>query len=323
MVLSHFVQAPTAPALIIFIEPIHGWADTGAGHTCAVSISRPVGPRAARAAGFKNDGGGGEAAAEGGRERPRPGAGQRFLVQAPGRSQPSEVWFHKRDPEARGRTRTPRESGPAWERPEARPTRSHCGWGSCGPGLEPLPASAEAPQPAPPRSAPRPRARPNWTSAPRRPGPRLPTLLAAKDTARAAREPQTLPARPARAPAAPRCAAPRGASSALSGPPCLPEAEVPRPRRRRRPGLRQSAAKFCTMDSSGRSEARAARGLARTAGSGARRQPRSRRPGQAALAPRRLRHRRSPPPPCLAAPSLSPSLLPRGSAAPPQVGALW
>ena len=38
MVLSHFVQAPTAPALIIFIEPIHGWADTGAGHTCAGEV---------------------------------------------------------------------------------------------------------------------------------------------------------------------------------------------------------------------------------------------------------------------------------------------
>lgn len=76
-----------------------------------------------------------------------------------------------------------------------------------------------------------------------------PTLLAAKDAARAAREPQTLPAPPPYPP--PHRAATRTAPSALPGRPCLPQAEVQaslrRPRQRRRPGVRQSAAKFCTI----------------------------------------------------------------------------
>lgn len=52
---------------------------------------------------LKNRGGGEEAAAEGKAEARR----RLFLIQALERSQPSEVWFHQRGREARGRMRTP------------------------------------------------------------------------------------------------------------------------------------------------------------------------------------------------------------------------
>lgn len=130
---------------------------------------------------------------------------------------------------------------PAWERPEARPTRFHWGWGSgCGPGLEPLPASAEAPQPAPPLSAPRlgpvrtPDLYPARPTAP--PGAAAPTLLArsARRRPSSARAPNF--ARP------PRGAATRPRPCVHPSVPSPGPARVylrPRSRRRqcRRPGL--------------------------------------------------------------------------------------
>lgn len=207
---------------------------------------------------------------------------------------------------------------PAWERPEARPTRFHWGWGSgCGPGLEPLPGSAEARQPGPrPRAhtgpPPRGAAGAAWgrssnfaRSARRRPSRARTPNFARPPAAR----PAPQPAR--RAAPQPRSSSPRAGPVFTSGrgPGVAPAAA---PAQEARSPVSQSAAKFRTMDSSE---------PAGSAGPVGSTQPRSRGPGQ-----RCLRHRRSPPPPCRAAsPPLlcRPSLPPRGSAAPPQVGARW
>lgn len=127
--------------------------------------------------------------------------------------------------------------------------------------------------------------------------------------------------RPARAPAAPRCAAPQAAR-----PLSLADRVYLRPRSRRRSGGRASAGGPVSVSpplSSAPWTPRAARKRARPAGSDGRvgsTQPRSSRPGQ------RCSARLAPPPlpsPAVSGGSLPFSLPPPGSAAPPQVGALW
>lgn len=127
---------------------------------------------------------------------------------------------------------------PAWERPEARPTRFHWGWGSgCGPGLEPLPGSAEARQPAP-----RPRARTG-------PPPRAAAGAARGRGFNFARSARRRPSR-ARTPNFARPPAARPAPQPARLPRCAPAPSVfspgrprvyLRPRSRRRSGGRASA----------------------------------------------------------------------------------
>lgn len=192
---------------------------------------------------------------------------------------------------------------PAWERPEARPTRFHWGWGSgCGPGLEPLPGSAEARQPAPrPRShtGPPPRgaagaARGRSSNFARSARRRLSRARTPNFARPSAARPAPQPAR--RAAPQPRSSSPRAGPVFTSGrgPGVAPAAA---PAQEARSPVSQSAAKFRTMDSSE---------PAGSAGPVGSTQPRSRGPGH-----RCLRHRRSPPPPCRAAsPPLPPSVVP-------------
>lgn len=198
---------------------------------------------------------------------------------------------------------------PAWERPEARPTRFHWGWGSgCGPGLEPLPGSAEARQPAPrPRShtGPPPRgaagaARGRSSNFARSARRRLSRARTPNFARPSAARPAPQPAR--RAAPQPRSSSPRAGPVFTSGrgPGVAPAAA---PAQEARSPVSQSAAKFRTMDSSE---------PAGSAGPVGSTQPRSRGPGH-----RCLRHRRSPPPPCRAA---SPHLSLPLSSLPPSAG---